>query len=302
MGDVLAGITSFLTHWLAYHILDNDKRLAKVVRGIEDGQTLDEAKQAAEQHMAGATKVLIDTLMNMSDCLAQRTVQLVREINTRRELEEELKTANRAKSAFLANISHEIRTPMNTIVGMTHLLQKKGSLSDDQDDKLGRISMAADHLMSIVNDVLDLSKIEAGKVELERAEFRCTDFIARVTQLVADRIHDKGLRFVVDTGCLPYVLIGDETRLCQILLNFLSNAVKFTSVGEITLRASIVEDDGESLLLRFAVDDTGIGIDLAQHNRLFELFEQADGSTTRRYGGTGLGLAITRQLARLMRG
>lgn len=302
LGDVIAGITSFLTHWLAHHILDNDKRLAKVVLAMDSGHTLEQAKQAASHHMEGATKVLIDTLMNMSDCLAQRTVELVREVNTRYDLEQELKTATRAKSAFLANISHEIRTPMNTIVGMTSLLQKKGDLSEDQNDKLESIAVAADHLMAIVNDVLDLSKIEAGKVELENQAFRCDELISRVSQLMADRVLAKGLRFVVDTGSLPTVLLGDQTRLSQILLNYLSNAVKFTVSGDITLRAAIVEDDGTSLLVRFTVVDTGIGIDLNQQARLFELFEQADGSTTRRYGGTGLGLAINRHLAHLMGG
>jgi hemerythrin-like metal-binding protein len=301
-GDVIAGITSFLTHWLAHHILDNDKRLAKVVLAMDSGQTLEQAKQAASHHMEGATRVLIDTLMNMSDCLAQRTVELVREVNARHALEHKLMTATRAKSAFLANISHEIRTPMNTIVGMTNLLQKKGDLSDDQNDKLESIAVAADHLMAIVNDVLDLSKIEAGKIELEHQAFRCDELLTRVTQLMADRIHAKGLRFVIDTGSLPSVLLGDQTRLSQILLNYLSNAVKFTASGDITLRAAIVEDDGTSLLVRFTVVDTGIGIDLKQQARLFELFEQADGSTTRRYGGTGLGLAINRHLARLMGG
>ncbi len=302
LGEVIANVSSFLTHWLAYHILDNDKRLAKVVLAMEQGHSLAAAKQLAEQQMAGATKVLIDTLMNMTDCLAQRTVQLMNEINSRRELEKELKTANQAKSAFLANISHEIRTPMNTIVGMTHLLQRRGDMSADQNDKLGRIAVAADHLMAIVNDVLDLSKIEAGKVELESRGFRSADLVARVTQMIADPIHDKGLKFVVDTDCLPYELVGDEMRVSQILLNYLSNAVKFTAAGTITLKATIAEDDGASLLIRFSVDDTGIGIDLEQQTRLFELFEQADGSTTRRYGGTGLGLAINRHLAKLLGG
>ena len=302
LGEVVASVASFLTHWLANHILDNDKRLAKVVLAMEEGHSLADAKRLAEQQMSGATKILIDTLMNMADCLAQRTVQLMAEINARRELEQELMTATRAKSAFLANISHEIRTPMNTIVGTAHLLQRRGDLNAEQDDKVGRIVVAADHLLAIINDVLDMSKIEAGKVELESREFRSADLISRVTQMIAEPILEKGLRFVVDTECLPYELVGDELRLCQVLLNYLSNAVKFTASGTITLKAAIVEEDDASLLVRFTVEDTGIGVDAGQQARLFDMFEQADGGTTRRYGGTGLGLAINRHLARLLGG
>jgi hemerythrin-like metal-binding protein len=302
VGEVIAKVSSYLTHWLAYHILENDKRLAKAVLAMEQGRSLEEAKQVADQQMEGATKVLIDTLMNMADVLAQRTVQLMDEVNARRALEIKLTAATQAKSAFLANVSHEIRTPMNTIVGMTHLLLRRGDMSAEQSDKLGRIAMAADHLMAVVNDVLDLSKIEAGKVELENRRFRSADLIARVTQMIAGPIQDKGLALVVTADDLPYELVGDEMRLAQILLNYLSNAVKFTAQGRITLRADIVEDDGEVLLIRFTVEDTGIGIAAEQQGRLFELFEQADGSTTRRYGGTGLGLAINRHLAELLGG
>ncbi|MBK6656796.1 MAG: response regulator [Proteobacteria bacterium] len=302
VSEVIAKVSSYLTHWLAHHILESDKRLAKAVLAMEQGRPLAEAKQLADQEMEGATKVLIETLMNMADILAQRTVQLMDEVNARRALEVKLKAATQAKSAFLANISHEIRTPMNTIVGMTHLLLRRGDMSAEQSDKLGRIAMAADHLMAVVNDVLDLSKIEAGKFELDNRRFRSADLIARVTQMIAGPIQDKGLALVVTADDLPYELVGDEMRLAQILLNYLSNAVKFTAQGSITLRADILEDDGEALLIRFTVEDTGIGIAAEQQGRLFELFEQADGSTTRRYGGTGLGLAINRHLAELLGG
>ena len=215
---------------------------------------------------------------------------------------EEAEAANRAKSTFLANMSHEIRTPMNAITGLAHVLQQQGNLNATQHDKLGKIIGASDHLLTIINDILDLSKIEAGKLALEQTDFRLSTLIDDVTGLMGGRIAAKGLRFTVDTDHVPSMLNGDVTRLRQALLNYLGNAEKFTQTGEIALRARIVEDQGDKLLLRFAVEDTGIGVTAEQKARLFTNFEQADGSTTRRFGGTGLGLVITRHLARMMGG
>jgi len=225
--------------------------------------------------------------------------QLNRQLE-RRALESE--AANLAKSTFLSNISHEIRTPMNAILGMTHILQRSKGLADDHLDKLGKINVAAEHLMNIINDVLDISKIEAGKLNLEQAEFSLSGMIERLTSLMGERIRSKGLSFSVDTDHLPDLYSGDVTRLTQMLLNYLSNAIKFTDQGEITLRAAILEESTENLLIRFSVEDTGIGVTEEQISRLFNTFEQADSSTTRRYGGTGLGLAINRYLASLMDG
>jgi signal transduction histidine kinase/CheY-like chemotaxis protein len=210
--------------------------------------------------------------------------------------------ANRAKSAFLANMSHEIRTPMNAIIGLTYILQKRGGLDAQQEDKLSKILGAAKHLLSAINDILDLSKIDAGKFTLERADFNLQTMIDKLTVLIAERLASKGLRFVVDTGHLPTLLRGDVTRLTQALLNYLGNAVKFTAHGEITLRATILDETENDFLLHFAVEDTGIGVTAEQQARLFAPFEQADNSSTRRFGGTGLGLAINRHLAHLMGG
>lgn len=215
---------------------------------------------------------------------------------------DEAESANLAKSAFLANMSHEIRTPMNAIIGFTHLLQR-GNSDPTQLDKLSKISDSAQHLLSLINDILDLSKIEAGKLVLEPVRFELEDVMRSVVMLVAEKVHEKKLRLACDIAPeLWGTLIGDPTRLKQLLLNYLGNAVKFTEQGTITLRAYPIRTQGNKTLVRFSVCDNGIGISEEQRQRLFSAFEQADGSITRKYGGTGLGLAINRKLAELMGG
>ena len=210
--------------------------------------------------------------------------------------------ANRAKSAFLANMSHEIRTPMNAIVGLTHLLLRD-SRDPGQADKLRKITDSADHLLSIINDILDISKIESGKFRFEQIDFDLDGVLGKAHALMAEAARSKGLAFSVDNdGLVHCILRGDPTRLRQALLNYLSNAIKFTERGSVTLNARVADSDATTVLIRFEVQDTGIGIAPEQQQRLFHSFEQADGSTTRRYGGTGLGLAITRRLAQLMGG
>jgi signal transduction histidine kinase/DNA-binding response OmpR family regulator/HPt (histidine-containing phosphotransfer) domain-containing protein len=221
-----------------------------------------------------------------------------------RELEQraaEAEAATRAKSAFLANMSHEIRTPMNAILGLTHLL-RRGARDSDQQDKLGKVADAAHHLLGIINNILDISKIEAGRLVLEQADFELEDVLRNTCALIADKAQTKKLELVVDACRLPPVLCGDAMRLSQALLNYVSNALKFTDHGAIILRARIVEESATDLLARFEVQDTGIGIAPEALSGLFDTFRQADESTTRKYGGTGLGLAITRRLAQLMGG
>ncbi|NML18564.1 PAS domain S-box protein [Azohydromonas caseinilytica] len=233
---------------------------------------------------------------------------IVTDLTERKALEEQLRQRTRqaeaataAKSAFLANMSHEIRTPMNAILGLAHLLGQE-DVTPQQAERLGKIEGAAQHLLSILNDILDLSKIEAGKLQLEEHDFELRALLQQVGSLVGDSASSKGLTVAVDAGSVPDMLRGDETRLRQALLNYASNAVKFTERGHIALRARGLQEQGPRLLVRFEVEDTGMGIAPQQVARLFEAFEQADVSTTREHGGTGLGLAITRRLAELMGG
>jgi PAS domain S-box-containing protein len=209
--------------------------------------------------------------------------------------------ANVAKSAFLANMSHEIRTPLNAITGMAHLIRRSG-LSAQQADQLSKLEAATAHLLNIINAVLELSKIEAGKFELEELDVHIDSLLGNVVSLVHDRAQAKGLRLSTAIHGLPRGLRGDPTRLQQALLNYATNAVKFTEAGSIILRVQLIDEDAATALLRFEVADTGIGVAPEAMNKLFSAFEQADSSMTRRYGGTGLGLAITRKLAELMGG
>ena len=213
----------------------------------------------------------------------------------------EAETANVAKSAFLANMSHEIRTPMNGIVGMANILRRDG-LTPKQLERLDTIDTSAQHLLSVINDVLDISKIEAGKFVLEEAPVAIESVLANVSSILSERAKAKGIRLVTQIESLPTNLVGDPTRVQQSLLNCATNAIKFTESGTVTLRTLKQEETAEEVVVRFEVQDTGIGITPEAMSRLFSAFEQADNSMTRKYGGTGLGLAITRRLAELMGG
>ena len=231
---------------------------------------------------------------HLETLVASRTAQLA-------EALDRAEAANLAKSSFLANMSHEIRTPMNAIVGLTYILRRTQP-RPEQADKLTRISDAADHLLAIINDILDLSKIEAGKVALEHTDFSLSAILDHTRSLIAGPAHDKGINVRVECEGVPLWLRGDPTRLRQALLNFAGNAVKFTKRGSVTLRVVLLHEVGDEVLIRFEVQDTGIGLTPAQIEGLFHAFVQADASTTRSYGGTGLGLAITRRLAEMMGG
>ncbi|MBL8346140.1 MAG: response regulator [Rubrivivax sp.] len=242
------------------------------------------------------------TELNAARREAERLNRALAQANV--ELEQraaQAESATRAKSAFLANMSHEIRTPMNAIIGLTHLISR-----DTQDTvqgaRLRKVDAAARHLLLVVNDILDLSKIESGKLTLEQTEFARDDLLKRALDMVSAAAAAKGLEIILDTGHLPERLHGDPQHLAQALINLLMNAVKFTERGWVRLRAGVQATDGERLQLRFEVQDTGIGIAAEQQAQLFVAFEQADGSITRRFGGTGLGLALTGHLARLMGG
>ncbi len=232
---------------------------------------------------------------HLEDLVATRTAELA-------AAKEAAEAASEAKSAFLANVSHEIRTPMNAIVGFTRQLRRR-SRDTEQRETLDKMAAAARHLLAVINNVLDLSKIEAGKLGLEESDFDCRNMLENVCALVRDEIHARGLELTVAIDAsLPQTLRGDPTHLGQALLNFLGNAIKFTERGTIAVRAIPVEAGDSDVKVRFEVEDSGIGIATEDQARLFAAFEQADGSTTRKYGGTGLGLAITRSLAQLMGG
>ena len=220
-----------------------------------------------------------------------------------REAKEAAEAATRLKSNFLAVMSHEIRTPMNAIVGLTHLALKADPSARLQ-EFLVKIQASSHHLLALINDILDLSKIEADKLDLEHIDFDVDQLLAEVTELLAERAAEKGIELVVGQGdAVPARLKGDPLRLRQALLNYANNALKFTTQGEIEVRVDRVEaPDDAAVTLRFSVRDTGIGLDERQRQSLFRSFEQADQSITRKYGGTGLGLAITKRLAGLMGG
>lgn len=209
--------------------------------------------------------------------------------------------SDRLKSLFLATMSHELRTPMNAIIGLTHLLQRS-SLRPEQADRLNKVDIAAVHLLSIINNILDLSKIESGEFALEHKDFHLHAVFDHVKTMIGEQIRAKGLSLEVECDNDLGWLRGDQTRLQQALLNFASNAVKFTEQGKITLRAIKLTELADDILMRFEVEDTGVGITTEKLKKLFQPFTQADLSNTREYGGTGLGLVISRHLARLMGG
>jgi PAS domain S-box-containing protein len=214
---------------------------------------------------------------------------------------EQANAANRAKSAFLANMSHEIRTPLNAIVGMTYLLTRQ--LRDTPHHaRLIKIDDAAHHLLQVINDILDLSKIEAGKMTLVVSDFSVEELLGQAFELVRQPADAKGLELVLDTGALPARLSGDATRLSQMLINLLGNAVKFTAAGSVSLHCEVLAGDARRLQLRFEVRDTGSGLSEAQQASLFQPFVQVDSSATRENQGTGLGLALVRRLAENMDG
>jgi PAS domain S-box-containing protein len=237
-----------------------------------------------------------------------RFIAFMADIRRRRETELALQrakeasdAANAAKSEFLANMSHEIRTPLNAILGLNYLLLRDGP-TPAQIERLDKIGIAGHHLLALINDILDLSKIEAGRLELEHGNFHLSALLDNVASIVRDGAVSKGVDLTIDADSVPDWLWGDVTRIRQALLNFAGNAVKFTHHGTIAVQARLIEESATGLRVRFEVVDTGIGLSPEQQARLFQPFQQGDGSISRRFGGTGLGLALTKRLVELMGG
>jgi signal transduction histidine kinase/ActR/RegA family two-component response regulator len=244
-------------------------------------------KEKAQKEVLEAHQSLIDGLRESERALEQSR--------------DTAESANRAKSSFLANMSHEIRTPMNGIIGMANIM-RKGNVTQKQIEQLGKINTAAEHLLDVINDILDISKIEAGKLVFEDVAVDVDKLLSNISSMLSDRSVAKSIPLRIESTALPGNLYGDPMRLQQALLNYTTNAFKFTHKGTITLRVIKQQETDDTVLLRFEVKDTGIGIPAKTLPLLFSAFEQADNSTTRKYGGTGLGLAITRRLTQLMGG
>ncbi len=252
------------------------------------------------------TLALLSAQAAISLMNADQFAMLETEVRARtKEIEEKsqaLKVANEAKSEFLANVSHEIRTPMNAIIGLSKL-QLKTRLDHAQRDNQEKILESADTLLGIINDILDISKIEAGKMTLESVSFNLEKLISRVVNLCALRAFGSAIEFIVDVSpAVPKQLVGDPLRVQQVLVNLINNAIKFTERGHVALRITVVKTFDEQVTLAFKVQDTGIGMTPEQCDKLFQSFSQADESITRKYGGTGLGLAISKQLTEMMGG
>jgi two-component system sensor histidine kinase/response regulator len=290
------------------------KERAEIIR-TRDNEVLTTLQKSSLEELVtypDGTQVYLETVRNPlrdQEGKLLGVLAIGRDVTERRKAEEEVRRAKEVaeeatqmKTDFLANMSHEIRTPMNAIIGLSHLALKT-DLTTRQRDYISKVQASGQHLLGIINDILDFSKVEAGKLNIEQADFELEKLLDNVTNLITDKSSAKGLELVLDISPdVPRRLLGDSLRIGQILINYANNAVKYTEKGEIVVAARVQERNEHGVLLHFSVTDTGIGLTDEQRGRLFQSFQQADTSTTRKYGGTGLGLAISKRLAELMGG
>ncbi|MEI7611368.1 MAG: response regulator [Betaproteobacteria bacterium] len=270
-----------LTASALYDEEGNIKSIDGVLEDITDRKSATEELQKHRDHL--------------EELVGERTAELA-------IAKESAEAATRSKSDFLSNMSHEIRTPMNAIIGMSHLILMT-ELTPRQRNHAIKIQQSGQHLLGIINDILDFSKIEAGKLTVEEADFELENVLDNVASLITEKASEKGLELIFDINRdVPNYIQGDPLRLGQILINYANNAVKFTERGEIIISAEVLEENEKDVLIRFNVKDTGIGLTEEQKQKLFQTFQQADASTTRKFGGTGLGLSISKRLASLMGG
>lgn len=326
-GALLIGLlVSFLTAKSLtdplYRLIDTMKRIRK---GDKDAMA-DENGVAEVGQLSHEFNLMLSTLKQNEEELQRTQKNLRQDIRQRVKVEKEIRdlndnletivqdrtkaleeekekaeASNRAKSAFLANMSHELRTPLNAILGFSTLMTQSSDIPETEKDNLKIINHSGEHLLQLVNDVLDMSKIEAGHVRLDAEDFDLGELIRNITDMMRIRASEKGLQLLVDqTSKFPRIIHGDAPKLRQILINLLSNAIKFTNQGGITLRLDTLEDDDCNLVLKFEVEDSGTGIEQKDIERIFMPFEQLANATSQK--GTGLGLAITRQFVNMMGG
>jgi hemerythrin-like metal-binding protein len=310
MEQVAEDVLSFLTRWLASHILESDRYLSYIVLAMRGGLNLEAAKFSANEQMSGATKVLIEIILSIYESLSANTLQLMRELAERKRNEKalvqaklEAEAANLAKSQFLSTISHEIRTPLNGILGMAQLLQMPDVNENERMDYAATIINSGQTLLSLLNDVLDISKLETLKIQLDSVSFRPSLMVNELKNIYAPVASQKGVALKMDwMGNSDQQYLSDPYRLRQMLTHLFNNAIKFSENGEIKIEIREIERKNRSAWLEFTVLDTGVGIAEDKISLLFRPFSQLDSSITRKFGGTGLGLSIVNGFAKLMDG